>query len=80
MCSFARICGKEEEALFYGKLYEEILRREKEDFSDNSEYTDEHMKVTVKYDSNENKVSFKCQKLDKTSDKKEEKKEDKDKK
>lgn len=52
-------------------------KKDKDDFSNNVEYTDEHMKVTIKYDSAENKVSFKCQKIDKTSDKKAEKKEEK---
>lgn len=53
------------------------VKKDKNDISDSIEYTDEHMRVTIEYDSNENKVCFRCQKIGKSSDGKAEKKQKK---
>lgn len=60
---------------FEDKCLIPVKKSDEDELSTDIEYTDQHMKVTVEYDSNENKVSFRCQKIDKTSDTKEKKKE-----
>ena len=42
-----------------------VVRKEVSSFDDSSdiEYTDDHMTVSITYDTNENKVSFRCQKV-----------------
>ena len=65
---------------FEDKCLIPVKKSDENELSTDIEYTDDHMKVTIEYDSNENKVSFKCQKIVERKDKKEEKKENKDKK